>query len=69
MKFNVNQNINTTEHTLYEGEDEEYARQLIAYLINEYSDELLLKYPELEKRKAISIAKQRFNINIIDKNI
>lgn len=69
MKFNVIQNINTKEHILYEGEDEKYARQLMAILVNEYSEELLLCYPELEKSKAILIAKQRFNMTIIDTNI
>lgn len=64
MVFNVIQNVDAIDYTLYEGNDEKYAKQLTNHLIEEYAEELLFHYPEIKEEKALKIAKQRFSMSM-----
>lgn len=62
MKFNVIQRIDKSEHILYDGNDELYAKQLTVHLIEEYAEELMFNQIDLEEKRAIEIARERFRV-------
>lgn len=62
------QKTNKTEHVLYDGNDELYAKQLTLHLIEEYAEELMFNQIDLEEKGAIAIARQRFYVMIVKNN-
>lgn len=62
MKFNVIQRIDKSEHILYDRNDELYAKQLTVHSIEEYAEEFMFNQIDLEEKRAIEIARERFHV-------
>lgn len=65
MRCSVIKKVDDTNYTLYEGDDESYAHKLTVHLIEEYAEELMFDRANLNEKKAIQIAEQRFSVMVV----
>lgn len=60
MGYSVIKNIDNREHVLFSNKTEIDALKIMNHLIEEYAEELINMYPDINAISAITIAEERF---------
>lgn len=62
MKYTVFKTIEKNDTVLFEVQTEAKALKLLNQLIEEYAEELILKYPDINEFEALTIAEECFYV-------